>query len=98
MPYAYRVQLRDEAGDLQADTDPDAPHGAPGAEQADSMSAVHAAVIGLCQAFHEGAELAWRDMALDHLGDTVRGYIQPYAVSHGHGFEVWAAHVDIIVV
>jgi len=51
MPYTIRVQLyRGEV--LEADTDPDEPPGAPGAEIVEDLVASQRALVELCEAFH----------------------------------------------
>lgn len=51
MAYAVRVRLYC-AGQLEADTDPDAPEGTPGSEVVATLADTQRALVELCQAAH----------------------------------------------
>jgi hypothetical protein len=108
MAYSIRVRLR-RGGVLEADTDPDAPEGAPGAERVPLLQDVQPAVRELCQSLApEAALLGMSDDAAKAYASMIAEramYGRPFTYHQGFSLlwdgadmrraEVWDAQVDI---
>lgn len=111
MPYAIRVRLYH--GDvLEADTDPELPDDAPGAEVVQDLKASQRALVELCEAFHgpNVQLLGFGPDALDAYGARLKSlalmrsrfnYSQGYTVlvdtPEMRSATMWRAQVDIAV-
>lgn len=109
MPYAMRVRLYC-AGQLEADTDPDLPLGAPGSEIVATLADSQRALVELCQAAHgptvrllgfgDDAMRAYFSMIRERAGaDRPISYHQHYTAllvtPELRQADMWMAQVDI---